>query len=211
MLWAELMDDPDSPNGRDQAQNNELASLRSRDTDVTEAFVRRHAGWMMALGLKILRDKSAAEDAVQNAFAAIFNKLDDFEGKSTLRTWMHRIVVNEALMILRKKQNMREDSIEPLLPTFYDDGCRVEGDSSTFLTPEQIIQKDQSARQIAAHINQLPGKYRAILLLRDIEELSTAEVAEMLDLTEANVKVRLHRARAALKKLLEPLMRGQEL
>lgn len=208
---TQAMSDSGAPDGNSQDQGGELAALLRGDPDVTEGFVRRHAGWMMAVARKIVRDRSAAEDTVQNAFAAIFSKLNSFEGKSKLRTWMHRIVVNEALMLLRKRQQTREDSIEPMLAKFYDDGCRIEGDWATYQTPEQIIQKTQSARQIATHIDQLPDKYRVVLVLRDIEEFSTAEVAEMLDLSEANVKVRLHRARAALKSLLEPLMRGKEL
>ena len=168
-------------------------------------------GWMLALSKRILRDPDLAEDAVQNAFASVFSNIDGFAQRSALRTWVHRIVVNEALMILRKQRRLREDPIDPLLPVFDKNGCRIEDKWATVQTPEAILQSVQSAARVVEMIDRLPDIYRIVLLLRDIEELSTAEVAKMLELSEANVKVRLHRARAALKKLLEPLIRGEAL
>ena len=85
--------------------------------------------------------------------------------------------------------------------------CRIEPPWQQPPSPEQLLMSDQTRRAVLEAIGQLPDAYRVTLLLRDIEELSTAEVAAALEVTEANVKVRLHRARAALKSLLEPLMR----
>lgn len=189
-------------------QRRELASLRSGKTGAVEQFVRHHTGWMLAVAGRILRDSGHAEDAVQNAFAAIFANLDSFDERSAMHTWMHRIVVNESLMLLRKQRRLREEQIDPLLPLFDDNSCRIEDDWTTFQTPEAIMQQSQSASLVNELIDKLPEQYRIVLLLRDIEEMSTAEVATMLELSESNVKVRLHRARAGLKKLLEPLIRG---
>lgn len=205
------MNAPNEPELIAVRQKRELESLRGGERGAVEQFVRHHAGWMLAVASRILRDGGHAEDAVQNAFVAIFANLDRFEERSALRTWMHRIVVNEALMLLRKQNRLREDPIDPLLPVFDEKGCRIEDDWTIFQTPEAIMQQSQSAARIAELIDQLPEKYRIILLLRDIEEMSTAKVADRLELSEANVKVRLHRARAALKRLLEPLIRGQAL
>ena len=160
--------------------------------------------------LKFLQDKGHAEDAVQVAFTKILTNIDGFEGRSALKTWMHRIVVNEALMILRKIKRRQEQSIDGLMPKFDGSGCRVEFDLTETETPEELLEKAQTSRAVSAAINQLPDPYRIVLCLRDIEELSTLEVCEMLDISEANVKVRLHRARAALKKLLEPVLKGQK-
>jgi RNA polymerase sigma-70 factor (ECF subfamily) len=192
-------------------QTRELTGLRGGERGAAELFVRNHAGWMLAVANRIVRDAGHADDVVQNAFAAIFQNLQTFDERSALRIWMHRIVVNEALMLLRKRRRLREDPIDPLLPVFDNNGCRVEDDRTTIQNPETIMQQSQSAARVTELIGTLPDKFRIVLLLRDIEELSTAEVAEMLDLSEANVKVRLHRARAALKKLLEPLIKGQAL
>ncbi|MEP5759016.1 MAG: sigma-70 family RNA polymerase sigma factor [Litoreibacter sp.] len=174
-------------------------------------FVREHSDWMLAVAYRILLDRSLAEDVVQTAFSKIFAKLDTFEGRSKLRTWMHRIVTNEALMMLRKIKRRNEQSIDELLPVFDGGGCRVEFEQGDSSTPENLLSRRETHDQIRHAIMSLPEKYRIVLCLRDIEGLSTIEVGNALELSEANVKVRLHRARAALKKLLEPHIREQKL
>lgn len=178
------------------------------DKATTNTFVRAHIGWMLQLARTYLRDASLAEDAVQNAFTKIFTRSDQFSGRSGIRSWMRRIVVNEALMLLRKRRSLKEGvGIEQLLPDFDENGCRIEEPWSTIPTPEQLLITEETRKIVAEKIGLLPDAYRVTLLLRDIEEQTTAEVAEALGMTEVNVKVRLHRARAALKLLLEPHLR----
>jgi RNA polymerase sigma-70 factor (ECF subfamily) len=174
-------------------------------------FVREHSDWMLAVAYRILTDQAHAEDAVQTAFSKILSKLATFEGRSALRTWMHRIVTNEALMSLRKIKRQNEHSIDELLPVFDGSGCRIEFESNEIPTPEALLSRRQTHDQIRGAIMSLPDKYRIVLCLRDIEGLSTTETSKALGLSEANVKVRLHRARAALKKLLEPNVKEQKL
>jgi RNA polymerase sigma-70 factor (ECF subfamily) len=95
------------------------------------------------------------------------------------------------------------------LPKFDEDGCRAEIRWTNFVTPETLMQRTQTNQTVMTQINKLPDNYRTVMLLRDIEELSIKEVAEILKISETNVKVRVHRARSALKKLLEPLLRGE--
>ena len=189
----------------------ELALLLDGNPQATETFVRANAPWMMALARRILKDGGLAEDAVQNAFASVFENLSSFEGRSTTKTWIHRIVVNQSLMLLRRRNRLQEAPIDDLLPVFDDNGCRFEDPWAVLETPETIFLQSQARQKIVELIDQLPDAYRVILILRDMEEMRTSEVADMLKLSEANVKVRLHRARAALKKLLEPLLRGEAL
>ncbi len=199
------------PEKEEPQKGDELALLRAGDPAASSNFVRDHISWMLAVARRILRDAGHAEDAVQNAFASIFAGLKNFEGRAALKTWMHRIVVNEALAIFRKNRPQKDESIDELLPVFDDNGCRIEAPWASFETPESLLQKSQTTDRVAELIEKLPDSYRVVLVLRDIEEMATSEVAEALGLSETNVKVRLHRARAALKKLLEPLIRGQEL
>ncbi|WP_170546745.1 sigma-70 family RNA polymerase sigma factor [Ruegeria arenilitoris] len=173
-----------------------------------EEIVRGNTAWMVAVAQRILKDRSLSEDAVQVAFSKIYRSLDGFEGRSNLRTWMHRFVVNEALMLLRKQKRVNERPIDPLLPEFDRNGCRVDDPFTLPITSEDHLHSRQVRDIMKEKIEELPDPYRIVLVLRDIEEMSTIEVAEALGLSEANVKVRLHRARAALKKLLEPMMRG---
>lgn len=202
---------PQDPVSDDSSDEAVIALLCSGDKAATDKFVQGNIGWMLAVSRRLLRGNAMSEDAVQNAFVNIFRALGRFEGRSTLKTWMHRIVVNESLAILRKSNRLKENSIDDLQPEFDDNGCRYEDRWTAVETPENLLQQSQIRDQIHERINALPDNYRIILLLRDIEEMSTADVAAMLDLSETNVKVRLHRARSALKKLLEPLMRVQAL
>lgn len=190
-----------------QAGDHETVPIAA-DRKAAGAFVRAHIGWMLQLSRRYLGDASLAEDAVQSAFTKIFAKSDQFEGKSGIRSWMRRIVVNEALMLLRKRRSLNEDDgIEQLLPEFDENDCRIEVPWSGRPNPEQRLMTKEARQIVTDAIGKLPDAYRVTLLLRDIEELTTAEVAEKLGVTEANVKTRLHRARAALKTLLEPHLR----
>lgn len=161
---------------------------------------------MLAVATRILRDADLAQDAVQLAFVQIFKKIDQFEGRSKLRSWMHRITVNEALMLLRKTNRFKETSIDHLLPEFDQSGCRIDDTLGSDQSSEATLNTKQVNDIVREKIDELPEQYRIVLILRDMEGYSTAEVAEMLDLTQANTKVRLHRSRAALKKLLDPHM-----
>lgn len=198
----------------DSGTGQKLAPLAGRDKAATEQFVRANLGWMLAVARRIVVDGSIAEDVVQDAFSNVFRHLEAFRGDAALKTWMHRIVVNQALMALRKQNRRNEQPIDELLPEFDAAGCRVDEPSMLShlaQTPEALLLSSDRRQQVLANIDRLPDSYRVVLMLRDIEELSTAEVAEMTGLTEANVKVRLHRARAALKKLLSPLFEGTAL
>lgn len=185
-----------------------LPALRAGDAEAAEILVRTHAPWMLSVARRILRDGGLAEDSVQEAFIQAFRGLAGFEGRSSLRSWLHRILVNQALSKLRSRKRRREEPIDELLPDFDATSCRVEAARPAPAAPDEILaQKDRRAL-VREMIERLPESYRIVLQLRDIEELSTEEVAAALELTTANVKVRLHRARAALKKLLEPLLAG---
>ena len=136
--------------------------------------------------------------------------LRQYVGGTGLGTWLHSIMVNQALMKLRKDRPGRLEQIDDLMPQFDSNACRIEAPWSYLATPHELLEKQQSRRLVQSHIEQLPENYRIVLQLRDIEEHDTATVAEILGITEGAVKVRLHRARSALKALLEPLLRGEE-
>jgi len=178
----------------------------------TADFVREHLGWMLRLARCYVVDNALAEDAVQAAFAKIFERIEQFKGKSTINSWMRTIVINECLMLLRKRPAPdREIDIDPLMPEFDQFNCRIEPSWNRVPTAEQFMIASETQSIIMDAINQLPDKYRVVLLLRDVEEKSTAEVAEILNQSQSNIKTRLHRARAALKTLLEPHMRKGDL
>ena len=179
-----------------------VARLRSGDEEAFEAMVRTYGGRLLAVARRITRNDEDARDVVQTAYLSAFRALDQFEGACQLSTWLHRIVVNTALMKLRSQRRKPEESIEVLLPAFQDDGHHVEQFSDWCTPADRLLERKQTRAMVRACIQQLPDNYREVLILRDIEELSTQTVAGMLSMTPTAVKVRLHRARQALSTLL---------
>jgi RNA polymerase sigma-70 factor (ECF subfamily) len=183
-----------------------LARIRAGDERACEELVRQHGGHVLAVARRFLRTDEDSADAVQDAFLSAFRSLKSFEGHCALGTWLHRIVVNVCLMRLRARTRSREVGIDHLLPTFDETGhhsrpVRPWEDSAL----ARLTQAETRA-QVRACIDQLPDSYREILLLRDIEELDTEETAERLGINAGTVKTRLHRARQALRTLLEPIV-----
>ena len=179
-----------------------LSALRAGDEWAFEAMVRLFGGRLLAVARRFVRNEDDANDVVQSAYLSAFKALDGFEGSAQLSTWLHRIVVNTALMKLRSKRRKPEESIEDLLPSFHEDGHHVEWFSDWCAPADVLLERRETRRTVRACVDRLPDNYRMVLLLRDIEERSTHEVAEMLMMTPTAVKVRLHRARQALSTLL---------
>lgn len=179
-----------------------LERLRRGDEEACEILVRTHSGRLLSVARRYLKCEEDARDAVQEGFVAAFRAIGRFEGGSSLSTWLHRIVINACLMKLRSSRRRPETSIEDLLPKFDESGHRVAEPEEWRESAETALDRSQTRSRVREAIAQLPEHYRSVLLLRDIEELSTAEAARLLNLTENAVKIRLHRARQALRTLL---------
>ena len=179
-----------------------LAGLRAGDDWAYEQLVRTFGGRLLAVARRILRNEEDAQDAVQSAYLSAFRAVAHFEGGCLVSTWLHRIVVNAALMKLRSQRRRPQDSIESLLPTYLDDGHHVEQFSRRELPADVLLEREETRLIVRECIDQLPDRYRSILLMRDIEDISTPEAAAMLGVTPNAVKIRLHRARQALTTLL---------
>lgn len=181
-----------------------LAALRAGDSCAYETLVRRESGRLLATARRILRgDQEEAKDVVQEAFVTAFERLGTFKGECQISTWLHRIAINGALMRLRSQRRRPQTSIEDLLPTFLEDGHRnVPSGDGALPGPEAAARQAETRRIVRHSIDRLPDTYRVVLLLRDIEELSTEETATLLGVTTTAVKLRLHRARQALRQLL---------
>ncbi len=187
-----------------------LEALRAGDGEAYERLVRSYGGRMLAVTRRLLRDEEEARDAVQDAFLSAFRSIDRFEGQSRLSTWLHRIAVNAALMKLRSKKRKPETSIEDLLPGFIEDGHMAEPPEAPWREgADALLARGETREWVRRRIDDLPESHRTVLLLRDIEELDTAEVAKLLDLSPGAVKTRLHRARQALRSLLDPDLQGE--
>ena len=179
-----------------------LGALRRGEEWAFEAMVRVYGGRLLAVARRICGNEEDARDALQSAYLSAFRSVERFEGSCQLSTWLHRIVVNMALMRLRTRRRKPEEQMDTLLPAFQEDGHHVERFSEWAMPADVLLERADARAAVRSCIAQLPDAYRQVLLLRDIEELSTDEVARMLGATPTAVKVRLHRARQALSTLL---------
>jgi len=166
------------------------------ETALFEILMRRYNQRLYRVARSILRDDGEAEDVMQDAYVRAYQHLGQFAGRAKFSTWLTRIAVHEALA--RAHRGKRYDALEGL--------SAVQGEAMKFASaapsPEQEVATAQSHAILEEAILSLPESYRTVLMMRDIEELTTAEAAESLDITEQNVKVRLHRARALLRREL---------
>jgi RNA polymerase sigma-70 factor, ECF subfamily len=175
-----------------------------------EDLVRRFGPRLLAVARRLLRSEDDARDAVQDALLSAFRSMDRFEGHAAPETWLHRIVVNTALMKLRSRKRKPETAIEDLLPGFLEDGHHERHVHDWPECPERQLGRRETQAIVRACIDQLPEAHRTILVLRDIEELSTEEAAVALGISAGAAKLRLHRARQALRGLLSRFFeRGQ--
>jgi RNA polymerase sigma-70 factor, ECF subfamily len=183
-----------------------LARLHAGEESAFDELVRLAGGRMLAVARRMLSHEDDAGDAVQEAFLSAFKSLDRFDGRSQLTTWLHRITVNACLMKLRSQRRRPEKPLDDLLPQFQNDGHQKNPSRPWKPSNESGIETLDMRTLVRSKIDELPTQFREILLLRDIEELDTEETARLLGLTGAAVKTRLHRARQALRTLLDPYM-----
>jgi RNA polymerase sigma-70 factor (ECF subfamily) len=202
---------PTNASGTTTDEATVVARMQAGDDDAFEACVRTYSGRLLVVARRILRNEQDAQDAVQEAFLAAFEQIGNFKGLARLGTWLHRIVVNAALGRLRRLQRHPEQPIEDLLPHFGEGEHQIDPPAPWKDTSDMILQQQESRALVQHCISQLPETYRTVLLLRDIEELDTEETARVLGTSPGTVKTRLHRARQALRCLLDPYFRRGDL
>jgi RNA polymerase sigma-70 factor, ECF subfamily len=176
--------------------------IKARDEEAFEKMVRQYGGRMLATARRLLGNEPDANDVVQQAFFSAFKSIHSFSSQARLSTWLYRIVVNAALAHMRYRRCRPELPIDNLLPKFDDQGHWAEQHEHSIAVEQRMDRRD-TREMVRRCIDRLPDVYRSVLILRDIEELDTAAVAEMLVTTPNAVKIRLHRARQALKALIE--------
>jgi len=195
------------PSGQHRNGDGLVARLKAHDEEAFETMVRQYGGLMLATARRLLGNEHDANDAVQQAFISVFKSIAAFNGEARLSTWLHRIVVNAALAQMRYRRRRPELPIDDLLPRFDEEGRWIADVAQHTEARENLLEnltdERESQEMVRRFIDRLPAPYRSVLVLRDIEEFDTAEVAELLAVTPNAVKIRLHRARQALKTLIE--------
>lgn len=176
-----------------------IVRLRTGDGNAYETLFRTHAGAMLAVARRFFGDTDDAADAVQDAFVSAFRAMRSFEGASQLGTWLHRITVNACLMKLRRRRRCRLVLLEDL--------CQA-SETIRFATvkansDDDSLARAETASRVRACLDRLSEAHRTVIQLRDMQGLDTEETAARLGTNEAVVKTRLHRARTALRSILE--------
>lgn len=168
----------------------------SGELSAFEALMRRHNRVVFRTVRSVIRSDAEAEDVAQDAWIAAYRHVAQFEGRASFATWVTKIAIRLALLRMRQRAKLEslDEEIGPLSMAVDDD----ERDD-----PMRALERRQLARLLERTIDQLPLEYRMVLVLRDVEQRSTTEVAESLGMSEENVRVRLHRSRAALRTLIQ--------
>ena len=177
-----------------------IESLRRCEPDSFTRLFEAFSDRIYRLAVRFLNDPAEAEEIVQDTFLTICEKIDSFEGRSKLGTWIYRIAANHALMRLRSRKRVgpslddeSSDDDEAIMPGLLNDWSQA---------PESITANAESIAEMERAIAALPDALRTAFILRDLEELSTEEAAETLGISPGALKVRLHRARLLLREKL---------
>jgi RNA polymerase sigma-70 factor, ECF subfamily len=181
------------------------------DEAAFEALVRRHQERVYRLAWRLTGDEADAADVLQETFLQVFRHLGEFRGDARFTTWLFRVVTNAALMRRRARGRRPADSLDAYLPRFDDHGKHAAMPEQLQVTSqvEELLDRKTLAARARSGIARLPDTYRDAFVLRDLEELSTAEVAEVLGIAPAAVRQRVHRARLMLRGYLEGLAEGR--
>ena len=191
---------------RETSVNDLLPRLRAGEEAAYSDLVCSLTEYLLGVARRITQSEADAEDAVQEAFISAFKSMGEFNGRSALKTWLHRIVVNAALLRLRKQKARPEIPIEELLPSFTNGLHSDQPKAWRPVTNEEALRiEDREALWLA--MDQLPEEFRTVVIMRDMEGMASKEVAKALGMGDALVRQRLHRGRQALVKLLDPSMR----
>jgi len=184
-----------------------VARARAKDVGAFEELVERYQDKLYRLAMRFVRNETDAQEILQEAFLSAWKNLPSFEGRAQFGSWMYRVTVNAALMLLRSRNRHPEvdvDEIEPIaLSEAVDQASQVTGNLGDWSQrPDNQLQSEELRNHIQKSVDALPAGLRTVFLLRDVEELSTEDTAEMLGLSVPAVKTRLHRARLTLREAI---------
>jgi RNA polymerase sigma-70 factor, ECF subfamily len=202
------MDVPGSEPGGDE----ELAARAAAgDGPAFEALVIRYQARVYRLAVRMTQSDADARDVVQDAFWQAYRGLPSFRGAAKFSTWLYRIATNAALMQRRSRARRPVASLEEYLPRFDSDGlhCASPAEIQLATHADELIDRKRLAESARVALERLPDTYREAFVLRDLEDMPTAEVAQVLGLQPATVRQRVHRARLMLRGYLNHLVTEQ--
>jgi RNA polymerase sigma-70 factor (ECF subfamily) len=199
------MSNNSTPSQQQKLEATLIAQLIKNDDSAFEQLVRQYSPKMLTIAQRFFSQPDDAKECLQLSFIQVFEKVANFRHEASLATWLHRITVNTALMMLRKQkrhQHLPFDGIDDFTQQYNSHGERTLYADNSGNTLESLFELKEMTDDLKKIIHSLPEKYCNVLLLRDIQELSTRETAEILAISPASVKTQLHRARLFLKNII---------
>ncbi|MBN2575267.1 MAG: sigma-70 family RNA polymerase sigma factor [Deltaproteobacteria bacterium] len=180
---------------------------RRKDEAAFEELVGRYEEKLYRLAMRFVRNETDAQEILQEAFLSAWRNLPTFEGRAQFGSWMYRVTANAALMLLRGRNRHPEVGVDDVEPHALEDavaesGQTARGNSDWAGRADEQLHSQQLRQHIQASVDRLPDGLRTVFLLRDVEELSTEDTAELLGLSVPAVKTRLHRARLILREAI---------
>jgi RNA polymerase sigma-70 factor, ECF subfamily len=196
--------------GANRDEGQMIAAILAGDKQVFHELIRPYERTVYMVALGMLKDEAEAEDAAQEAFLKAYSALGRFRSESKFSTWLISIAINESRSRLRRKKSSKTESLDAGWDGDGEDRVSI---SPAALTdwreiPSEAVERSEVRTLLTSAVGELPPMYREIFMLRDVEELSVNEAAEALGISVALVKVRLHRARMMLQKMLAPQLKS---
>jgi RNA polymerase sigma-70 factor (ECF subfamily) len=190
-----------------------IEKLRARDKAAFAALVRELHGSLVRVAMMFVKSRATAEEIAQDTWGNVLASLDQFEGRSSLRTWIFRICTNRAKTLAGRESRstpfseLEEVGDPPVDPSRFNvAGMWVDPPHAwKDDTPESVLERAQSVEEIQRTLAEMPAMQRAVLTLRDVQGLDSVEVCNVLDVSESNQRVLLHRARSRVRRALELL------
>lgn len=188
-----------------------VEKARNGDEDCFEKLVLRYKDKVYRIAYRLSRNSHEAEDILQKTFLQVYQRLETFRGEAKFSTWLHRVAMNIALMHQRTARRHPVESLEQYLPRYNSDDrlARLDFDYGRVARADELMEKEELAKTAREAIDRLPEDYQFVLVLHDLEDLSTSEVARVLEIEEGAVRTRLHRARLMLRGYLGHLLGGE--
>ena len=180
-----------------------IEQLIAGEQGAFDELVNRYTSKVYSLAFRVTKNAVDAEEVLQDTFMTVFRKVDKFEGKSSFSSWLYRVTVNAALMHLRKKKQDKSTPVEAVLLDIGAEGMRANSTRESYTK----VSNGELASAIEVAVSKLPEDYRPVFILKDVDGLTSKEVSDVLGLSVAAVKSRLHRSRLMLRKTLMPCYR----
>lgn len=177
-----------------------VAELKHGDQSAFSELVARHQAKVYQLALKLTRNEADAEDVLQETFLRVYNRIETFRGEAAFSSWLYRIAANASFAKLGERRKHEHADLDDVHPEFEAGLTQPVNDWSR--QPDSVLMGKETLGMLEKAISELPEDFRVVVLLRDVQGLSNNQVADILNLTVAAVKSRLHRARLFLRKRL---------